>query len=423
MQTTLRRRVLPLLGFSLLLFAPAAQAAESDAIAPDIRPEALKDLRQMARFKTIDNPKLVPASEASFLRDDDYVLAVSVGGESRAYPTRFLWWHHGINDRIGDLPFAVTYCSVCNTGIGYDLRLDGKPIALDFYGLYNGVVTLCDRESGTVFLQADGRFVKGTLTGKRLKHVPVLDTTWAQWKKLHPDTQVMSPDTPYKEFYRPTGSPEPRGRDRLSPFFVSTITRGDLRLGQFEKVLGVALTAADDVTAKTGFRAYPLKAVQEAGGVVNDTAGDLSLAVFLEPATQTAVAVSRQLEGRTLTFESRKEGDASAIFDRETGSRWSLAGKAESGPLAGKSLTLLVGNLSQWYGWAAYFPETSIYGRTDPPRRRRTDALPHCGRAALPDRAHLGRACPGRARSACREDAGGVVVWEGTGAHPVPRPR
>ena len=43
--------------------------------------------------------------------------------------------------------FAVTYCSVCNTGIRYDLSLAGKPIKLDFYGLYNGVVTLCDRGS------------------------------------------------------------------------------------------------------------------------------------------------------------------------------------------------------------------------------------------------------------------------------------
>lgn len=368
MRHSLPVRALTLAGLLLLAAAPAVHAAESDALAPDVRPDALKDLRQMARFKTLDNPKLVPASEATFLKDDDYVLAVSVGGESRAYPTRFLWWHHGVNDRIGDLPFAVTYCSVCNTGIAYDLRLEGKPVALDFYGLYNGVVTLCDRESGSVFLQADGRFVKGALNGKRLKHVPLLDTTWAQWKKLHPDTRVMSPDTPYKEFYRPADMPEPRGRDRLSPFFIATITRGDLRLGPFEKVLGVALTATDDISAQTGFRAYPLKAVQDAGGVVNDTAGDLSLAVFLVPATQTAVAVSRQLEGRTLTFEARKEGDATAIFDRETGSRWSLAGNAESGPLAGKSLTLLVGNLSQWYGWAAYFPETSIYGRTDPPK-------------------------------------------------------
>lgn len=368
MRKTPSFRALTLLGFLLTVVAPAVQAADSDAVAPDIKPEALKDLRQMAKFKTIDSPKLVPAAEASFLRDDDYVLAVSVGGESRAYPTRYLWWHHGINDRIGDIPFAVTYCSVCNTGIAYDLRFEGKPIALDFYGLYNGVVTLCDRESGSVFLQADGRFVKGTLTGKRLKHVPVLDTTWGQWKKLHPETTVMSPETAYKQFYRPIDMPEPRGRDRLSPFFIATITRGDLRLGQFEKVLGVALTATDEITAKTGFRAYPLKAVQDAGNVVNDTAGDLSLAIFLEPATQTAVAVSRKLEGRTLTFEARKDGETPAIFDRETGSRWNLAGKAESGPLAGKSLTLLVGNLSQWYGWAAYFPETTIYGRTDPPQ-------------------------------------------------------
>jgi hypothetical protein len=191
---------------------------------------------------------------------------VTVKGESRAYPTRFISWHHGINDRIQGQPYAVTYCSVCNTGIGYDLRLDGKEVFLDFHGLYNGVVALRDRETGTVFLQADGRYVKGPLNGKRLQNIPITDTTWGQWKKLHPDTLVMSPDTPFNQFYRggggnATGRPS---RGNLAPLFIATMTRGDLRLGAFERVMGLALSPTGEVTDKTLFRAYPLKAVLEA---------------------------------------------------------------------------------------------------------------------------------------------------------------
>jgi hypothetical protein len=95
---------------------------------------------------------MVRASEADFLDENDYVLGVAANGDSRAYPTRFIWWHHVINDLIGKadaggaLPIAVTYCSVCNTGIRYDRRLEGRPRELDFYGLYNGVVALCDRD-------------------------------------------------------------------------------------------------------------------------------------------------------------------------------------------------------------------------------------------------------------------------------------
>jgi hypothetical protein len=38
------------------------------------------------------------------------------------------------------------------------------------------------------------------------------------------------------------------------------------------------------------------------------------------------------------------------------------------GPLAGKQLAVVENHLSQWYGWAAFFPETTIFGRTDPPQ-------------------------------------------------------
>ena len=349
----------------LLLVAPAS--AEQEPAAPDVRPEALKDFRQSHPFKTLDNPKMVAPADAAFLRDDDYVLAVTIQGQSRAYPTRFMGWHHGVNDRVGDVPFAVTYCNVCNTAIGYDLRLDGKTVALDFHGLYNAVVALRDRETGSAFLQVDGRFVNGPLSGKRLKTVPVIDISWGAWKKLHPDTTVMSPENGFSQNYRLPPGPEPRDRDRLAPFFIETITRGDLRLSPFEKVMGLAVSLPGGVTSQTAYRAYPLQAVWEAGGVLNDTAEGKPVAVFVQPGTQAAVAVSRTLEGRTLTFEGRKD-DAGAftITDKETGSRWSVEGKAESGPLSGKSLDRFVTHISLWYGWAAYFPETTIYGRTDP---------------------------------------------------------
>ena len=116
-------------------------------------------------------------------------------------------------------------------------------------------------------------------------------------------------------------------------------------------------------------RAYPIKAVTEAGGVVNDTLGGAPTAVFLDPATVSACAVSRLLDGKTLTFEARKgQGDALAYFDKETGTRWNIEGKAEEGMLAGKALDRLDAHLSQWYGWFAYFPDTTIYGHTEPPQ-------------------------------------------------------
>lgn len=352
--------------------APAAPGGEpgKEKTVPDFDPKALWDGRKIVPFRALDDPKMVKAAEADFLEDGEYVLGLTLNGESRAYPTRFVWWHHVINDRIGGSSFAVTYCSVCNTGIRYDRTVNAQVLKLDFYGLYNGVVSLCDRETETVVLQISGRAVKGPLAGIRLKADPLLDTTWGEWRRLHPDTLVMSPDTPYARYYRPKGQAEPRGHERFpAPFFRPTLTRGDKRLPPFDKVLGVILPPSPPGPEREAVRrAYPIKAVQEAGGVVNDTAGSISVAVFLDPETQTAVALFPVLEGRKLTFEARKPDGRVAFYDRETGSRWNIEGRAEDGPLAGKSLARLENHLSQWYGWAAYYPDTTIYGRTDPPQ-------------------------------------------------------
>lgn len=378
---------LRLLCMALLLISGSASAQESPdkskdtmpvKIAPNIKAEALWDGRKIVPFKAIDSPKMVKASEADFMDDTNYILGVTIGGESRAYPTRFIWWHHVINDKMTDsrtgkeTEFAVTYCSVCNTGIRYNLRLNDKPILLDFYGLYNGVVTLCERETASVLLQVSGEFVTGDLLGGKLQPAPLLDTTWGEWKRLHPDTLVMSPDTPYSKFYRPKDNPEPRGYDRFPrPYFNQSMTRGDKRLPPFDKVLGVALLPAGEAPAGAIplRRAYPVKALQEAGGALNDTLASRPIAVLFAPDTVTANAFSRMVDGKTLTFTAQKGDDGKVTFtDKETGTRWSIEGKGEEGPLAGKTLEHIENHLSQWYGWVAYFPETTIYGRTDPPQ-------------------------------------------------------
>src|ERR1043166_7234662 len=99
--------------------APTPAATDGKTlIAPDIQEKALWDGRKIAPFKALDDPKMVKAAEADFLGDDDYVLGATVAGESRAYPTRFIWFHHVINDRVEGpggkkTSFAVFYCSVC----------------------------------------------------------------------------------------------------------------------------------------------------------------------------------------------------------------------------------------------------------------------------------------------------------------------
>ena len=60
-------------------------------------------------FNPLRNPAYAKASEASFIGDDDRVLAVSINGESVAYPVRLMGYHHVVGDTVGGTPIVATY--------------------------------------------------------------------------------------------------------------------------------------------------------------------------------------------------------------------------------------------------------------------------------------------------------------------------
>lgn len=57
--------------------------------------------------------------------------------------------------------------------------------------LWNGVLVMYDRQSGSLWTQLDGRALLGEHQGRRLEHVESVFTTWATWVDAHPDTLVL----------------------------------------------------------------------------------------------------------------------------------------------------------------------------------------------------------------------------------------
>lgn len=60
-------------------------------------------------FNPLPNPAYVKPAEATFVNDDDRVLAVTIGGESVAYPVRLMGYHHLVGDTVGGTPLVATY--------------------------------------------------------------------------------------------------------------------------------------------------------------------------------------------------------------------------------------------------------------------------------------------------------------------------
>jgi hypothetical protein len=57
----------------------------------------------------LDNPKMVTPGEADYLVPHERVFGISINGDTRAYPARFLDWHEMLNDVIGSEPVSLAY--------------------------------------------------------------------------------------------------------------------------------------------------------------------------------------------------------------------------------------------------------------------------------------------------------------------------
>ena len=200
-----------------------------------------------------------------------------------------------------------------------------------------------DRETGTIWAHLDGKASTGSLAGERLTMIPLAMSTWGEWQRSYPDTKVLSADTDYASFYRPV---------QLGTYNPQEARFGDNRLPS--NALVVAVEAGGQ------FMGYPLDALSQENGVVNDTLGGEPVLALFDPAAQSGIAYSRDLDGTTLQFYNGSPGSFE-LRDTATDTVWDSQGRAIDGPLAGSALTYLPSFISEWYGWSAYHPDTGLY--------------------------------------------------------------
>ena len=156
----------------------------------------------------LTDPNLLAADEAKYMRPDDIVVGIKFGDESRAYPLRILVWHENVNDTVGGVPVAVTYCPLCRSVLVFERRIGGVTRELGISGLlWNSNVLLYDRqkdrEKESLWSQVHMRAVTGPAAreGLELKLLPSEMTSWREWLARNPATTVLSDRTGYSRNY------------------------------------------------------------------------------------------------------------------------------------------------------------------------------------------------------------------------------
>lgn len=230
---------------------------------------------------SIDNPVFISAKESSFLNDTDPGVGLVVKGESRFYPYRILVWHEIVNDTIQGEPVLVTYCPLCATGIVFERKVAGVEQEFGVSGrlwrsnllMYNRAN---DEKNESLWSQVLGEAVLGVNTGEKLAIVPSDIVRWADWKKLHPDTKVLSADTGVARDY---------GRDPYGDYYTSeSVSFGasfsDARLHP------KALIAGIEINGK--YKAYSIEALKV--GETRDTFEGKDIAVSKDSAGRITIS-------------------------------------------------------------------------------------------------------------------------------------
>jgi hypothetical protein len=186
---------------------------------------------------SIDNPKFVSVEEADkWMEDNELILAMIYKDIKRAYPLQILVWHEIVNDVIADDPILVTYCPLCGSGIAYERKINGEEVEFGTSGkLYNSNLVMYDRKTDSYWTQIDGQAIIGPLAGQELTEISIDTVVWRDWKKIHPDSEVLSQNTGFTRDY----GRDPYGNYYEDSFLMFPVENEDNRIHPKTPIAGI----------------------------------------------------------------------------------------------------------------------------------------------------------------------------------------
>ncbi len=317
---------------------------------------------QRDQIPPIDKPTFETVAQAcEWLTGNQPGALVIVDDEARFYPLSILTRHEIVNDRIGDVPVAVTFCPLCNTALAFDRRVDNEVRRFGVSGLLrNSDMVMWDDTTESVWQQITGESIAGDSAGTKLDIISTSIVSFEQFSASFPEGRSLSRDT---GFGIPYGSNPYVGYSSSDRPFLFDGEIDD-RLPALERVVGVTVQGSDV--------AYPFSEL-ELDEAINDTIEDTPVVVWRTGTTAdaldqgqiaessalgTAIAFDPVVDGDTLIFAS---GDDGTFTDEQTGSTWDGLGLAVDGPLEGTRLQTVAHTNEFWFAWAAFFPEGALY--------------------------------------------------------------
>ena len=258
-------------------------------------------------------------------------------GAATAYPVQYMGYHHQVRDQVGNTAVMVTYCNVCRTGRVFSPLLNGQAEQFRLVGMDHFNAMFEDATTGSWWRQVSGEAVAGPLHGTQLAELSSNQTTLREWLVLHPNSQVMQPDSTFATDYADMDSYDlGLGRGPLT---------GTDTLSWNDKSWVVGLQ-----TSPHAAKAYDWNRLKRERAI-NDTIGDQPVVVVLAADGQSFFAFRRP--------------NSAAIFSLQQDT---LVGADQAWRLTGQAITAATDDLPKlqayqefWHSWRTFHPYTTRY--------------------------------------------------------------
>lgn len=239
--------------------------------------------------------------------------------------------------------------------------------------LFNNNLVIYDKNDDQIrYPQMTHVAISGFRAGWVLNTLPFTQTTWGFWRRLFPDTMVISGNTP-DGFPMDNYSVYPYGTYReldIKPRFPTFPALEENPIGQLyapkSHTFGVRLTEKA--------KAYPYENLGEEA-IINDTIGSNSVLVVWFAQEKMAIAFNRRMGDKILTFDKFVTNDPIYPFllrDEETGTIWNLKGRGIEGEHQDSQLLQVSAHSSFWFAWASFWQDSEIYTseQKNPPSKK-----------------------------------------------------
>ncbi len=300
---------------------------------------------------SLENPTMISAGSATYLSDGDLVAGVLINGDAQAFPHMIMEHHEIANVEIGGSHVSVSFCPLTYSSIGWDRTLEGSLTTFGVSGLlYKNNLVHYDRLTDSNWSQMLNKSINGSFITEELETFKVVETTWGTWKRMYPETLVLSRNTGHNRNYGPAlyGDYSVNNSNILFP-----IRNDDGRIEKKERLHGIIVN--DQV------KAFRFSSFTEGITTFNDTYRGQDLVITGSAVDDFIVSYRRDMpDGTVLRFQPVQNALPIIMTDGE-GTSWDIFGNGISGPREGEHLTKANSYIAFWFAWGDFYPAPELF--------------------------------------------------------------